>query len=288
MSKKQEKNSAEEMNASDDVTSAESTDYIEGDVIKADVDSGGAVEIEVKHQGSENSSADELNTLEDADEKQSDNASTVVGQVDEYQTELEKSSLLLEDARSKADQHWEQVLRLQADMENLRRRNERELEKAHKYALDQFVEELLPVIDSLELGLTAVVDQDANVEKLVEGTELTLNLLKSSLQKFGITELNPISEAFNPEFHQAMTMQESDKVSPNTVLAVFQKGYKMHDRLVRPARVVVAKAMEEAAENVDLQEDSSKESDAPAKVSDTGIEMADSAESIGTQIDEKA
>ena len=271
MSKKQEKNSVEDVAVSEDVNSAESTD--------SGIDSDGAVEIEVKHQ-------DESVTIEatgdsdaDSDDQQHD---------DEYQTELEKSSLMLEDARAKADQHWDQVLRLQADMENLRRRNERELEKAHKYALDQFVEELLPVVDSLELGLSAVADQDANVEKLVEGTELTLSLLKSALQKFDVVELNPISEAFNPEFHQAMSMQESDKVSPNTVLAVFQKGYKMHDRLVRPARVVVAKAAQEVAD--EPEEDSNVIDSTAEHVSstDSAAGMADSVESIGTQIDEKA
>jgi len=150
--------------------------------------------------------------------------------------------LQLEDARAKADEHWEQCLRLQAEMENTRRRAERDVEHAHKFGLEKFALELLPVKDSLELGLQAAESDDANVEKLREGTALTLKMFATALEKFGIQEVDPLGEPFNPELHQAMTMQESREQPPNTVTAVMQKGYLLNDRLLRPAMVMVAKA----------------------------------------------
>lgn len=152
-------------------------------------------------------------------------------------------SALLEDARNKADEHWNLYLRTQAEMENLRKRAEKDLESAHKFALEKFALELLPVKDSLELGLAAVEDnQEGAAAKLKEGTELTLKMLSSALEKFGIVEINPLGEAFNPEQHQAMTMQESAEAKPNSVLSVMQKGYALNERVIRPALVVVAKA----------------------------------------------
>ena len=150
--------------------------------------------------------------------------------------------LMLEDARSKADEHWDQLMRTRAEMDNLRKRQERELENAHKYALERFVGELLPVMDSMELGLNAALDESANVEKLREGTELTLKLLSGVMEKFDVVQINPEGEPFNPELHQAMTMQPRDDVPPNTVVAVVQKGYTLNGRLVRPAMVMVSQA----------------------------------------------
>ena len=152
----------------------------------------------------------------------------------------EKLQLLLEDARAKADEHWEMVIRARAEAENLKKRHSRELENAHKFAIEKFVNELLPVRDSMELGLTAAQDGAADVAKLVEGTELTLKLLTDVMGKFGIEEINPVGEPFNPEFHQAMAMQPSSDVEPNTVLTVVQKGYTLNQRLVRPAMVMVS------------------------------------------------
>jgi len=155
----------------------------------------------------------------------------------------EDVTALLEDARSKADEHWNLYLRTQAEMENLRKRAEKDLENAHKYALEKFALELLPVKDSLELGLAAVEEnRDEAVGRLREGTELTLKMLGAALEKFGIVEINPVGEAFNPEQHQAMTMQESGEAKPNSVLSVMQKGYALNERVIRPALVVVAKA----------------------------------------------
>jgi molecular chaperone GrpE len=151
-------------------------------------------------------------------------------------------SALLEDARDKADEHWNQCLRLQADIENLRKRSERDLANAHKFALERFAQELLPVRDSLEMGIAAFTAENADPDKLSEGVTLTLQMLTSALEKFAITEVNPQDERFDPDFHQAMTTQERADVEPNTVVTVVQKGYLLNDRLIRPAMVIVSRA----------------------------------------------
>jgi molecular chaperone GrpE len=157
----------------------------------------------------------------------------------------EDLTLMLEDARSKADEHWEKVLRLQAELENSHRRAKRDVENAHKFGLEKFAQELLPVKDSLEMGLAAAEGSDHEVaDKLREGTELTLRMFAAAMEKFGIKEIDPLGEPFNPEWHQAMTMQASAEHEPNTVMAVMQKGYLINDRLLRPAMVVVSKAAE--------------------------------------------
>jgi len=149
---------------------------------------------------------------------------------------------LLEDARGKADEHWDQVVRLQAQIDNLRKRSERELANAHKFALEGFVNELLPVKDSLEMGLAAFDVEGADTDTLREGVELTLQMLATAMDKAAIKEVNPQDERFDPEFHQAMSTQQRDDVEPNTVVAVVQKGYTLNGRLVRPAMVIVSKA----------------------------------------------
>jgi molecular chaperone GrpE len=149
---------------------------------------------------------------------------------------------LLEDARSKADDHWDQLMRTRAEIDNLRKRGQRDLENAHKFAVEKISQDMLQVWDSLELGLQAAMDENAVVEKIREGTELTLKLLVDVMGRHGIEQVDPQGEVFNPEFHQAMSMQERDDVEPNTVVAVFQKGYLLNGRLLRPAMVVVSKA----------------------------------------------
>jgi len=150
----------------------------------------------------------------------------------------EEMQRLLEDARAKADKHWDQCVRLQAEMENMRRRAERDVEASHKFALERFAQELLPVRDSLELGLNAGTD---NVEKLREGTELTLRMPTSAMEKYGVKLVDPVGQPFNPALHQAVSMQESADKAPNTVLMVMQKGYTLNDRLIRPAMVIVSR-----------------------------------------------
>jgi molecular chaperone GrpE len=154
----------------------------------------------------------------------------------------EELLLTLQDAQAKADEHWNQLLRVRAELTNMQRRSQRELENAHKFGLEKFVRELLPVKDSLEIGLNATDGEDLDLDKLREGMEMTLKLFSDTVGKFGVTEIDPVGEPFNPEYHQAMSTQPAGEgVEANTVLTVYQKGYLLNDRLIRPAMVVVAK-----------------------------------------------
>ena len=154
----------------------------------------------------------------------------------------EQLHLLLEDARNKADEHWNELLRAQAEHENMRKRAARDVEKARKFALEGFAKDLLPVRDSLEMGLSAAREVEGGHAQVLEGMELTLKLLTGVMEKYNIREIDPQGQPFDPELHQAMTTQPSDQYEPNTVLTVFQKGYLLNDRLIRPAMVVVSKA----------------------------------------------
>ena len=143
--------------------------------------------------------------------------------------------------QAKADDHWDRVLRTQAEMENLRKRSQRDVENAHKYALEGFASELLGVRDSLEMGLGAASLEDGSITSIREGIELTLKLLSQSMEKYNVIEINPLGEKFDPEHHQAMNMLEDQNAAPNTVVMVIQKGYLLNGRLLRPALVSVAK-----------------------------------------------
>jgi molecular chaperone GrpE len=162
----------------------------------------------------------------------------------------EELQLMLEDARNKADDNWNQLLRAKAEQENLARRHERELENAHKFALERFATDILAVRDSMELGLQAANNEGADVDSLRQGTELTLKLLSDVMEKFKIVQIDPDGEPFNPEFHQAMSTQPRDDVPPNTVIAVMQKGYILNERLIRPAMVMVSQG---ESKNIDEQ-----------------------------------
>ena len=166
------------------------------------------------------------------------------------QQDSARLTVMLEDARAKADEHWDQLVRAKAEVENLRKRHERDLANAHKYALEAFVQELLPVKDSMELGLNAALDDNADVAKLREGTELMVKMMISALDKFNVVEIDPAGEPFDPKLHQAMSIQERDDVAPNTVVTVVQKGYTLNGRLVRPAMVMVSKT---PADSVDRE-----------------------------------
>ena len=166
-----------------------------------------------------------------------DNAGADSGQTQSHEELL----LTLQDAQAKADEYWNKLLRAQAELTNMQRRAEKELENAHKYGLEKFVKELLPVKDSLEMGLVAVEGETPDPIKVREGVEMTLKMLADVVGKFGVSEIDPLGQPFNPEFHQAMTTQPGGEgVEPNTVLTVFQKGYLLNERLIRPAMVVVA------------------------------------------------
>ena len=161
----------------------------------------------------------------------------------EQQTEFNPATLLkqLEEAQAEAREYWDKLVRSQAELENLRKRAKRDVEQAHKYALEKFAGELLPVRDSLEMGLDAA-QGEADVNKIREGTELTLKMLVQAMSKHGIEAVDPEGERFDPERHQAMSMQENAELEPNTVMTVMQKGYDLNDRLLRPAMVTVSRA----------------------------------------------
>lgn len=183
------------------------------------------------------------NTTEASNEEVlSDDAAAEAGVSTDKPLDHVELTALLEDARGKADEHWDQVVRLQAEMDNLRKRSGRDLANAHKFALEGFTNELLPVRDSLEMGLAAFDVEGAETATLKEGVELTLQMLSTAMEKAAIKEVNPKDERFDPDFHQAMSMQERDDVAPNTVVNVVQKGYTLNGRLIRPAMVIVSKA----------------------------------------------
>ncbi len=156
---------------------------------------------------------------------------------------------LLEDERAKADDNWNKLLHMQAELENIKKRNARDLANAHKFALEKIALELLPVRDSMELGIQAAGGEQIDPGKLMEGAELTLKMLTSTLEKFDIIALDPAGEKFNPELHQAMSMQEMTDAPNNTVVTVVQKGYTLNGRLIRPALVIVSTGGPKAVEN---------------------------------------
>jgi len=138
----------------------------------------------------------------------------------------------------------DQVLRTQAEMQNLRRRVERDVENAHKFGMEKLVKDLLPVVDNLERAIDALeVDKadQAALGAVSEGVQLTLKSFQDVLVRFKVEAVDPHGQPFDPELHQAMSMVPNPEVEPNTVIEVFQKGYTLHGRLVRPAMVVVAK-----------------------------------------------
>jgi len=146
----------------------------------------------------------------------------------------------VEELKAKLAEKEEEVLRIAAEMQNVRHRAERDVESARKFALERFVEGLLPVVDSLELGIEAAGKENATLEKIREGDEMTLKMLIQTLEKFGVQAVHPIGERFNPDHHQAISMQPHDG-EPDHVVDVMQKGYLLKDRVVRPAMVVVSK-----------------------------------------------
>lgn len=155
--------------------------------------------------------------------------------------ELEALRTQLAEAEAKAAEHWDRLLRLQAEMENQRKRAQNDVSKARKFALEGIVGDLLPVKDSLEMGLAAAQAPEADSKSIIEGADLTVKMLTQVFEKNNILEVNPVDEKFDPEFHQAMSMQEVEGVPSNTVTGVMQKGYTLNERLVRPALVMVAK-----------------------------------------------
>lgn len=165
-----------------------------------------------------------------------DDASTSEEEADEQTNEAQIAKLTQENASLN-----EQMLRVQADMQNVRRRAQLDVEKAHKFGLEKFANELLSVVDNLERAIAASGEEEAT-KALREGVELTLNELLKTLERFNIVVINPEGEPFNPDQHQAISMVENNEVEPNSVIGVMQKGYSLNGRLLRPAMVMVSKS----------------------------------------------
>ena len=146
----------------------------------------------------------------------------------------------LDQALAAAEKHKDEALRALAELDNVRKRAERDVEAAHKFGMERFINELLPVKDSMDLGFDAANSAD-DVEALREGMALTLKMFDGALEKGGVKVIDPTGEEFDPEFHQAMMMEESVEAEPGKILRVMQKGYSLNERLVRPAMVVVSK-----------------------------------------------
>ena len=155
------------------------------------------------------------------------------GEFEDLRQELEVMTL-------KARENLELAQRAQAEMDNLRKRTARDVENAHKYALERFVQDLLPVIDSLELGINAA-SSAGDAGSLLEGMDLTLKKFIATVEKYGVAVINPEGEKFNPGQHEAVSMTEAADTEPGTVISVLQKGYELNGRLVRPAMVVVVR-----------------------------------------------
>ena len=172
-----------------------------------------------------------------------ENVTEMPGEVQE--SNLEQALERLTNAEEAAEKAKGDLLRVQAEMQNLRRRTEQDIEKAHKYGQEKFSTELLSVMDNLERALDAASQHDDEVVKAIyEGVDLTLKSFNDCFSKFAIESVDPLGEPFDPQLHQAMSMQDAPDAEPNTIISVMQKGYTLHGRVIRPAMVMVAKGKE--------------------------------------------
>lgn len=176
-------------------------------------------------------------TLEQGAEKEAA-AEDVVEAIDDALAEAQAEVAAVKD----------QMLRIQAEMQNVRRRAELDVEKAHKFAVEKFANEMVTVVDNLERGLAAAPEEEAT-KVIRDGMAMTLDGLINGLARFNVAQVNPEGETFNPELHQAMSMVENPDLAPNTVMAVMQKGYTLNSRLLRPAMVMVSKGAAQIDEN---------------------------------------
>ena len=175
-------------------------------------------------------------------------------QKENLSSELENEKLAkeLQEAKDKAQENWDLLLRAKAELENVRKRAKLDVEKAHKYSVEGLAKELLNVVDSLEKGLeVSAAEENEQISSIMQGVRLTYKLLIDTLAKFGINEINPMGEAFDPSKHEALSMQESDEIEPNNILLVVQKGFSISERILRPAKVIVAKPKASSVPKVD-------------------------------------
>ncbi|MCZ0750954.1 nucleotide exchange factor GrpE [Aeromonas enteropelogenes] len=166
----------------------------------------------------------------------------VNSEVTAEQARIAELEAQLEAAQQASAEERERAIRAVAEMENLRRRAAQDVEKAHKFALEKFAGELLPVLDNLERAIELADKENDALKPMIEGVELTLKSMQSGVAKFGLVALDPTNQPFDPNAHQAMSMVPSADVAPNTVIAVMQKGYELNGRVIRPAMVMVSKS----------------------------------------------
>ena len=188
-----------------------------------------------------NIDADDEHSLATEAEEQAHLEDVVPEAADEKDETDETMEQQLAKAQVTIKDYWDQMMRLRAEIENNRKRAERDIENAHKYALKNFVENLLPVSDSMEMGQAAAAANNATLESIREGSALTEDMFVQVLRKNGLEQVDPLGEKFDPERHQAISMIEVESAESNTVVEVMQKGFLLNDRLVRPAMVVVAR-----------------------------------------------
>ena len=193
----------------------------------------------------ENEESDESSASDnDAEESPADDAAESDSESDSDEEELapeEQISALEEELVTLKADHKDELLRMQAEIQNQRKRIEAQADRGRKFALEGFAKELLEVKDSLEMGIEAAKQEGAEIAQFIEGSDLTLKKLAQSFEKNNITEIDPVDEKFNPELHEAMSQQPVEGKEPNTVIGVIQKGYSLNGRVIRPARVMVAK-----------------------------------------------
>jgi len=193
-----------------------------------------------EHKSAEEIAAEEIIAqAEEQVEEQHEHAHEVISAEQEKINELE---LALAAAQATVADQKDSVIRAKAEVDNVRRRSAQDVEKARKFALEKFAGEMLTTVDNLERALQSIDKDDESNKSIIEGIELTYQGLLASLEKFSIKAVDPQDQPFNPELHQAMSMQEVEGVAPNTVIAVMQKGYELNGRLIRPAMVMVSKA----------------------------------------------
>lgn len=169
-----------------------------------------------------------------------EDAASLMDELTQANFRVEELEQALAAAEAKVEEQKDSVIRAAAEVDNVRRRAAMDVEKAHKFALEKFANELLPVIDNMERALLGTNPEDEATKAIYEGVELTLKSFTSAIEKFGLSQVNPQGETFNPEHHQAIGMQPSDEFPANTVMIVMQKGYMLNERLLRPAMVMVS------------------------------------------------
>ncbi len=177
---------------------------------------------------------------EDSAEGNVDEIDVLVAADDLPGQDKDEDEVTLESLQAKVDENWNLYLRAIAESENIRKRAARDVEHARKYALEGFGRDMLAVVDSLDMGLSAAAATEADLDSLVQGSEATLKLLSTTMERFGISVINPEGQPFDPEWHEAISLQPSRDAEPGSVLKVVQKGYSLNGRLLRPACVIVA------------------------------------------------